>query len=69
MRNSGLVGEPCTIFLPLFREGFTIRRCLSGELNDVRKQLYMSLRKRVPGRRNSRFKGLELEVCLAYSRN
>lgn len=69
MGSGGLVAEPCDVFLPLFKEGFTIRRCLSGEPNDVKKQLYMSLRKRVPGGRNSGFKGLEVERCLAYSRS
>lgn len=69
MGSSGIVAEPCAVFLPLFREGFTIRRCLSREPNDAKKQLYMSLRKSDPGRQNSRFKGLEVEMCLAYSRS
>lgn len=55
-------------FLSIAQEGITLRWHLSREWMMWRSSC-RNLRKRILGRCNSRFKGLETEVCLAYSRN
>lgn len=57
--SSGIVAEPCAVF-NIVQEGFTIRRCLSREPNDAKKQLYMSLKRSGGKKWNRSSKALRL---------